>query len=1006
MFKKDFITLVDLYIAYRKAKSDAFYDALHPNALAFTEYESSLKLNLSKLLETLHNKGVEWPKDLDFIGSHLYIPKSIDESPWNSTEELHYREVNPANDWKQRFSVSKKKKLEAKYRLLISPTVDYQIISALWIIKVGHLFEWKLDTNISYGNRLRRESSESVPFKETFGNDIPKRLNFNCLGLFSPYFSAYQQWRNKGLEVMRTSVESGKNVTAITLDLAGFYHNIAPRFILKPSFLKEISVDLSSDERKFTNLLLDSIDFWYSQSLDAKSRPEGALPIGLSASRIISNVLLYQFDNEIQMGLKPLYYGRYVDDFFIVVETPDTVDSATSLLRWMEKSIPSLKLRRSKGKELELYLKFKYSQGSNLFFTASKQKIFHLTSEHGLDLINQISSQIKAQSSEYRLLPEVPETASKMASSSLLATSDATLSADALRKADSVSVRRLGFALLIRDIESYSKDLPRSEWEDIRQEFYKLAYRHLITPKGFFNLSVYYSRIFRLMVSNHDFKNAEDFVIALKSCIDLIASTTISNKEENQKLTLCRSYFEKTFLQAAIQASTTRKFTEWTKLGRLLRVLFTLNGGHYQPNIAPYLKKQSKQVLLADWGSRPYKDYWYYSQNEDIRDAQIPRSVEVQKVINWLKIKDFRIAADLKNPHWPALVFPTRPLSIQEIALIAPKVIGDENLFKASILGLRGAKVGSFYKLGFKEIKSDRYLSVPNNKKSSIKVALTNVLTTKEQWENAAKGTSDRSIKRYENINSLINRVLKEKDKPDYIVFPECSLPRRWAITISSRLAKEGISMLAGLEYYPHKKNANELRNDTLVSLATRWPGYRSNLIYMQPKLHPSHGENQALKDIKKSQYIPPYGIDELPIYNHGGYFFGLINCSDLTAPMNRVKYQGKVDGLFVLEWNPDVKTFNFLVEGAAHDVHTFVIQVNNRAYGDSRIRVPYRLEFMRDPIRIKGGVTDFYVLGNMDYEALRMHHKRTNMAIKGDFKPTPIGFKMSEFRRKNKVKI
>ena len=123
-----------------------------------------------------------------------------------------------------------------------------------------------------------------------------------------------------------------------------------------------------------------------------------------------------------------------------------------------------------------------------------------------------------------------------------------------------------------------------------------------------------------------------------------------------------------------------------------------------------------------------------------------------------------------------------------------------------------------------------------------------------------------------------------------------------------------------------------------------------------------------------------------------------------MTNPINRVRYQGKVDSLFVLEWNKDVKTFSFLVEGAAHDIHTFVVQVNNRAYGDSRIRAPYKKDYLRDSVRVKGGISDYFVTGYIDYISLRDFQKRNKMTERNSkFKPVPIGFEMSPKRKKLK---
>lgn len=997
IFSDGFITIADLYLAYRKAKADAFYDNLHPNALSFTEYEQDLKTNLELLHDRLNRSDDPWTEDLNFIGGHIYIPKSIDVSDWSDSDDIHYLDVDPIQNWKNQFQASKQKRLNVAYRLLIAPTVDYQIISTLWIIKVGEKFEGLLDKDLSYGNRLRRRGS----WHSDFINDDATELNLDCSGLFAPYFNAYQKWRGNGLKAMKSSIQDRKKVTAITMDLAGFYHNIGPRFLIRPSFLKEIGLTLTANEKRFTQYLLDSIDTWYENSPDYEKRKEGALPVGLSASKIISNILLFQLDNEIRDNLQPVYYGRYVDDLFLVIETPDEVTSGRDVLRSLASRMPSLVVKYIKGEEPDLRLKLPYAADSNLFFTARKQKIFNLSSEHGLDLVDQISSQIRAQSSEYRLLPELPDNAADMAVGSLLASSNASLSADALRKADVVSIRRMGFSLLLKDVESYSRDLRREEWANVRKEFYVLITRHLLTPMSIFDLSNYYLRIFKLIVANEDFEFADKFVNQLFDCLSLIEATTKDGLIIELQLSMCRKYFAKLLLQGAIQASTTKRFSEWRRLGQLIRTIFGRAAVKLQTSTAPFLRMQSQKVLLADWGSRPYKDYWYYDQPEDIRDARIPRSRAVQRVINWLKIKKFTKVADLKAPHWPALTFPTRPLTIQEIGLIAPAVFRDDELFRDSIRGLRGAKVRSSQRVGFHSDADDLYFYVPKKEQANVRVALTNFRTTKIQWESAVKGRPDHSIRRYENISKLINQVLKEKRKPDYILFPECSLPRHWAISIAGRLAREGISVMAGLEYYPDRNAVSKLRNDSLISLATLWPGYKSNIIYTQPKLQPSHGEKFALSKMGKQQYLPSGGIDNIPIYIHGSYIFGVVNCSDLTTPQNRVKYQGKVDGLYVLEWNPDVKTFSFLVEGAAHDVHTFVVQINNRMFGDSRVRVPYREEHSRDLVRVKGGVSDYYVLGDMDYVSLRRYQKRNRMADKqSEFKPVPIGFKMSKFRK------
>ena len=133
-------------------------------------------------------------------------------------------------------------------------------------------------------------------------------------------------------------------------------------------------------------------------------------------------------------------------------------------------------------------------------------------------------------------------------------------------------------------------------------------------------------------------------------------------------------------------------------------------------------------------------------------------------------------------------------------------------------------------------------------------------------------------------------------------------------------------------------------------------------------------------------------------MYVHKGFCFSILICSDLTNISHRNELRGQIDSLFVLEWNPDVKTFSSLVEAMyASDLHTFVAQVNNRAYGDKvASALQPRLPYERDIIQVKGGESDFYVL-RFDYHALRKEQRSRSPR---QFKPTPIGYKLSKLRK------
>lgn len=999
---KSFISLSDLYVAYKKAKVEAYYENTHFHALAFTEYEQDLHRNLSILHAVLLDKNSKWSSNLSFIGDYAYLPRSIDCTEWDNDFDGHFRALNPLTDWERRFEEYKTQAI-TKFRLIIRPSVDFQVISALWIIKVGHLFDGAVNSDISYANRLRRSYGE-------FGDvHSPKpELNLTAMGLFIPYFSSYRKWRENGLAMMEKSLLARKNILAITMDIEQFYHRVSPKFMLRESFLSSLDLVLSQTERKFTSAILEAIQTWYRSTPDFEDHTAGAIPVGLSASKIIANVLLANFDNAIVNQLHPIYYGRYVDDVFLVIENIENLTNAKEALKSIADSLKPFLIVQQKGSGApSLKLDLPYARDSHLVFSGEKQKIFALSSEHGLDLIQHIREQIRIQSSEYRLLPVLPTAGVEMASKALLATPNATLQVDALRKADVVSVRRLGISLLLRDIESYSADLQPKSWLKLREEFYGLVKRHVLTPTGFFEYFGYLPRVFGLMLSCRDVDAAKQFVSDLIQVVSLLKrTTTVSKPEQQHKFDLCLAQYGRALLQAGLSSATERKISIDKKYLSIIKELEFFDPNLPIPSSVTKLKQLVHQILLADWGRRPYKDYWYLSQETNEAGPPIPRQREVIRKLRLGAIRRFRKqSTDLKVPHWPALVFPTRPLRVDEIALIAPDILKSSEQYKHAIMALRGARVPSLSKFGVlssDDIDNEDFVNfvVPGKQRKVITVAITSYQTTKEQWIKAAKNKQDRSLERYKNLNWLVNRILQETNRPDYIIFPELSIPLRWALRVARKLATNNVSLLAGVEYHLDR-STRSLRNDCLISLVTNWPGYACHIARLQPKFSPAHGELIELRKLKQATFLPKGYLAKPTVYVHKGFCFSTLICSDLTNLTHRHYLRGNIDALFALEWNLDTKTFASLVEATASDLHAFVAQVNNRLYGDSRIRVPAKEDFLRDLVQVKGGTSDYYVFGEIDYLALRKEQRRTPKIPR--YKPIPIGFLMSSFRKKSK---
>jgi predicted amidohydrolase len=299
-----------------------------------------------------------------------------------------------------------------------------------------------------------------------------------------------------------------------------------------------------------------------------------------------------------------------------------------------------------------------------------------------------------------------------------------------------------------------------------------------------------------------------------------------------------------------------------------------------------------------------------------------------------------------------------------------------------------------------------KFLKIGTNSKDKIIVALTNLRTEDRDWALTASNKPNLSRERYQRISNLVNDALKLRPRPDYILFPELSIPLRWVNSIASRLSALGISLIAGTEYR-HSDN-NKILSEAALVLADNRLGYPTFVKIWQPKLEPAVGEDKELT----SKYGKEWTIDinearskkyAKPIYMHNGINFGVMVCSELQNSKARMRFQGGVDALMVLSWNKDLDTFASLVESAALDIHAYTILVNNRKYGDSRVRSPAKESFLRDIARLRGGDNDFVVAATLDVAALRAFQSRAKRwPEEGDkFKPVPEGYRLQGDRKK-----
>lgn len=1001
------VSLAQLYTAYRKAKKEAFGDTNCAHGLKFADYERALAANLTRLQKELNRRTPKWHTDISFLGTVTCIPKSVKApDPEADDATIHYQSSNPLEQWKRQCRPGKEAK--ADFRPVINATVDFMVISALWILEVGHLYEAKLDTRYAVGNRLKRWRPREGSQSGATGN-----LNLLSPDLFQPYFSAYGKWRSAGLKAMRRELKAGRRIVAVTMDLKRFYHQVDASFLLHEDYLDEMNLTLTPVQRRFTRQLISAISTWNAVAHQQFNGGTRGLPVGLSASGLIANVLLRQFDRGLVNRLQPAHYARYVDDVFLVIHRSRPFADGKAFMRWLGQKLGPLAtaLLPTKANPVpdgpSLKITLGYADGSELLFVGKKQKIFQLKGQHGIDMIGPIEEQIRKQSSEFRDLPDLPDSEREMAFRALLVTSDATLDADALRKADAVTLRRSGFAMLLGDVEAHARDIdPKdTDWRRLRHEFYGLAQRHLITPSAFFDYARYYPRIVGLMAGCGDWKEAEHFLNAFTELLRTLRKTCrVGHGNINEVLEeACRnlgSRIVETVLRSVSKANAqTRKL--------LVQIRQSFGAAGTLPTSVATITSRALDLSRADWAKAPYWSTWVSATADAKHVPPKPRSPAIRETLQLHAVDAFRKAAGLRKPLWTALAFPTRPLPVSEITSRAPALLKNGRRFSSVVMGMRGTWMPEHTLLRIDEANDGepQEINIPYISNWKPKVAITSLEVEDTEWEAAVTGKPLLSLTRHRRLAHLLDAIIAAKPHPNYVVLPELCIPRAWARTMVSRLVGHRISVITGLEYREDSTNPHGLHNEVLIALRTIYPGYETSLFLIQPKRQAAWHEQQHLADDHSKFLVSPDDdAFDRPVYRHQGFCFGVLICSELTDIQNRSYFQGKVDALFVPEWNKDIESFTALVESAALDVHAYVVQANNRRFGDSRMRAPMKEHFKRDLVRVKGGLNDYFVIGEIDYTELRkfQSHDIPPSGENVEFKPFPVGFpsRMSKQRR------
>ena len=154
------------------------------------EYETDLENNIESLYKDLQKNGLE-----NILCNQYYeIPKKLEINNKKEDDKIHF--------FSSAITHHKLDEEEIKlhFRKVINADINFHIISALWIEKIGQYIDEKFDDNI-YGSRLVRIKPINTDSCEFSLNSKP--YNLDSPRIFESYQHKYQSWRNNSFNTIR-----------------------------------------------------------------------------------------------------------------------------------------------------------------------------------------------------------------------------------------------------------------------------------------------------------------------------------------------------------------------------------------------------------------------------------------------------------------------------------------------------------------------------------------------------------------------------------------------------------------------------------------------------------------------------------------------------------------------------------------------------------------------------------------------------------------------------------
>ncbi|OAB29664.1 hypothetical protein SAMN05444395_1075 [Flavobacterium fryxellicola] len=989
--KSSLFTKEEILYTYRKVKRELYNEKEYIILEDIVQFEENLFENIDYLFDLLNGGSDEllniFLDNINHIGTSNFIFKKVKfASTGNFKVKKTIENLN-----RKLFNFDSNEKADSiEFRYISHISIFFQIIGGLWINRIGYKLDKCFPENV-YGCRLKKFDDEL---------DLPYYKQNHSL--YKPYFNDYRKWQNDLFDKIE-SLEN-KDIVVITSDLKKYYHLIEIEYLQKKvETLIELNIKDLTKQDKFLNDLVftmlkkfneannaDYKDFYDGENINFKNF---GLPLTLNVSRVLANIYLLDFDKDVIQNVRPIYYGRYVDDMIIAVEYNSEKDNLE-----FEKVISSLKefkldkkgeLKNLKGKSFKLS------------FNSDKENIFLFNNTKDKVELNNLRKSINKSSSEWKFLPDTSEYDENSDLDLFQSINKQCDEVNSLRKSEGLILKRNKFIKEILSFESDIKNYEKPVWQIRLNNFLNITYDFIYDIQNFIDLNKYVPRIFGLIIHSSNDELIKKYFAELNLVFGVLEKNT--KKENNNKFKKAKDFVYRKIYENLICSNCLYKVDSKYALELLSYEI------HYNENF----EYNVKRYFNTDLHSIPFKNcYFKYEEYAKYISSNLQEAgfEDLTNIFFNENLKNF-ISSNIQSTNCgceegncddychkifesTGFYFFTRRITLLELSVaFKNKVIFDQDNFS------RLAK--QYYHRFFINTnpKGDQYNRIDfieAKSQNNPKVCNTHFLTRNESFDARIRQLIEPDKSRFDRLKKIVNNLIRNSNDIDYVVFHELALPRHLYVQIAEKLGFVGINLISGLEY-----KINESRKEVdnqLVYVLNTGNKTRGSIALYQSKMIGAVHENTEIFNLANFKIESLY--KEKLIIKHNGFIFSGLVCNDLLDINNRCSLRGNIDALFVIAWNQDLETYQHLVKSASLDIHCFVSLCNNKSYGDTRIRAPYKDEWKRDMQKIHGGILDNFMISELPIYELR-DYQSNNVPPNKPFKPFPTGFIISLERKR-----